>query len=156
MSPVLVPGEVDPRGLRFAAALTAVVLTVVLVTESAVLLAAQTLVFAIGAFWGVRRSPYGVLFAKAVRPQLGPPSHTEDARPPQFAQGVGFAFALVGAIALVASLQTVGLIAVGLALVAAFLNAVFGLCLGCEVYLLIIRNSPARSRAGVPTTEVTA
>jgi len=130
---------IDPRGQRFAAALTTVVLAAVLLTGSVWLLAAQTAVFAIGAFGGLQRSPYGVLFRRVVRPRLAPPSELESATPPRFAQGVGFAFGLLGTLALALGASTVGLIAVGLALAAAFLNAAFGFCLGCEIYLLARR-----------------
>ncbi len=145
---------VDPRGLRFVAAVTTVVLTVVLITESSWLLAAQAVVFAVGGFFGVRRSPYSQLFSRLIRPRIGPPAQTEDARPPQFAQLVGLIFAIVGVVGFVTGLTTLGLVATGLALAAAFLNAVFGVCLGCEVYLLIHRFLPGRSRAGATTTEV--
>jgi heme/copper-type cytochrome/quinol oxidase subunit 4 len=127
---------IDPRGPRFAAALTTVVLAVVLVTGSAWLLAAQTVVFAVGAFAGLHRSPYGVLFRRLVRPRLAPPAELEDAAAPRFAQLVGFGFALVGTVALVAGATVVGQVAVAAALAAAFLNAAFGFCLGCEVYLI--------------------
>jgi hypothetical protein len=136
MSSLLVPSEVDPRGLRFAAGVTAAVLAAVLLTESAVLLTAQALVFAIGAFAGVRRSPYSLIYARLVRPRLGPPSHTEDGRPPQFAQAMGFGFAVLGLAGFAAGVAVLGLVATGLALAAAFLNAAFGLCLGCELYLV--------------------
>ena len=147
--------SVDPRGQRFAAAVTTVVLAAVLVTGSAWLLAFQAVVFAIGAFAGVRRSPYALVFAKAIRPRLGPPSHTEAPQPPRFAQAVGLVFALVGVAGLALGLSLLGLLATGLALVAAFLNAAFGLCLGCEMYLLIRRKFPNRNRASTPT-EVSA
>jgi hypothetical protein len=127
---------VDPRGPRFGAWITTVVLAVVLVTGSAWLLLAQTVVFAIGAFAGLQRAPYGRLFRRFVRPRLGPPTELEPQAPPRFAQGVGFGFALVGTVALFAGATAVGLVAVGLALAAAFLNAAFGFCLGCEVYLI--------------------
>lgn len=140
---------IDPRGPRFAAALTTVVLAVVLLTGSAWLLAAQTVVFAIGAFAGLQRSPYGVLYARLIRPRLAPPTELESAAPPRFAQGVGFAFALVGTLALALGAPAVGLVAVGLALAAAFLNAAFGLCLGCEVYLLGRRLLPSHDRSPV-------
>jgi hypothetical protein len=148
--------EVDPRGLRFAALITAVVLAVVLVTESAVVLAVQAVIFAIGAFAGVQRSPYALVFRSLVRPRLGPPAETEDSRPPQFAQAVGLAFALVGLVGFVTGVTVLGLVAVGFAFAAAFLNAAFRLCLGCEVYLFIIRTFPTRSRAGTTTPEVSA
>lgn len=148
--------EVDPRGLRLAAALTGVVLTVVLLTESAWLLAVQAVVFAVGAFAGVRRSPYSQLFVRLIRPRLGPPAETEDSRPPQFAQLVGLIFAVVGLVGLWTGFTVVGLVATGFALGAAFLNAVFGLCLGCEVYPLIHRSLPGRVRGRATTTEVSA
>ena len=127
---------IDPRGPRFVAAITFVVLAVVLLTGSAWLLAAQTVVFANGAFAGLQRHPYGAVYRRFVRPRLGPPSELESSTPPQFAQGVGFAFTAVGTVALALGATTFGLVAVGLALAAAFLNAVFGLCLGCEMYLI--------------------
>jgi hypothetical protein len=131
--------SVDPRGVRFGAGVTSVVLAVVLLTESGWLLAAQAVVFAIGALAGPRRSPYSWLFAAVLRPRLGPPGEPEPAGPPRFAQAVGLAFALVGVIGFAVDAALVGLVATGLALVAALLNAVTGFCLGCEMYLLIRR-----------------
>ncbi|MCZ3387373.1 MAG: DUF4395 domain-containing protein [Actinomycetia bacterium] len=138
---------IDPRGPRFAATITTVVLAIVLLTGSVWLLAAQALVFAIGAFAGLHRSPYGVIFGRFVRPRLAPPSGLESAGPPRFAQGVGFAFGIVGTVALALDATTVGLVAVGLALAAAFLNAAFGFCLGCEMYLVGRRLLPSRTDA---------
>jgi hypothetical protein len=135
--------HVDPRGPRFAAALTTLVLAGVLLTIDSTfalaLLATQTVVFAIGAFAGLKRAPYGLLYRRLVRPRLGPPSHREAEAPPRFAQLVGFGFAAVGTAALLAGATPVALFAVSLALAAAFLNAAFGFCLGCEVYLLAQR-----------------
>lgn len=131
--------RVDPRGPRFGAWLTTLVLAAVLLTRSGALLAAQTVVFGLGAGLGLRWSPYGVLFRRLVRPRLGPPADLEDEAPPRFAQGVGFAFALAGTVGFAAGLPALGLAATALALAAAFLNAAFGLCLGCEAYLTITR-----------------
>lgn len=149
--------SVDPRGQRFAAVVTTVVLAVVLVTGSVWLLALQAAVFALGAGAGVRRSPYALVYAGVVRPRIGPPAHTEAAGPPRFAQAVGLVFAVVGVVGFAAGLPALGLTATGFALVAAFLNAAFGLCLGCELYLLIRRTFPHRNsnRASTPT-EVSA
>ncbi|GAA1916097.1 DUF4395 domain-containing protein [Nocardioides hwasunensis] len=135
-------GQIDPRGPQLAAALTAVVLVAVLLAPSpvsVVLLAVQAVLFAIGAVRGVQHTPHAWLFRTLVRPRLAPPSEWEDAAPPRFAQAVGLAFALVGLVALAAGATVVGQVAVGLALVAALLNAVFAFCLGCEVYLLLRR-----------------
>ena len=103
--------------------------------DSAALLAVQTVLFAIGAVRGVQPTPYAWLFRTLVRPRLAPPAEWEAPEPPRFAQAVGLAFALVGLVAS-AGATVLGQVAVGLALVAALLNAVFAFCLGCEVYLL--------------------
>lgn len=142
--------QIDPRGARFAAGVTSVVLAVVLLTPESlatVLIALQAAVFAVGAGLGVQRTPYAWVFRKLVRPRLGPPSELEDAAPPRFAQAVGLVFALVALVAFLAGATTVGLVATGFALVAALLNAVLGFCLGCELYLLIRRVRPATSNA---------
>jgi len=132
--------NVDPRGPRFGAALTTLVLALTLVFMGSwvglVLLAWQTLAFGLGAFAGLQAQPYGLLFRSAVQPRLAPPAELEDAAAPRFAQLVGFVFAVVGLAGLVLGLPAVATVAVALALGAAFLNAAFGFCLGCEMYLL--------------------
>jgi hypothetical protein len=141
--------EVDVRGPRFAAWVTTVVLAVVLLTGSGWLLAAQAVVFAVGAFAGLRYAPYGVIFRVLVAPRLGPARERDPEAPPRFAQFVGFVFATVGTVGYLLSAPLVGAIAAGLALVAALLNAATGFCLGCEMYLLIRRavGSERSSRA---------
>jgi hypothetical protein len=135
---------VDPRGPRFAAAVTTAVLVVVLATSAWPLLALQAVVFAIGAFAGLQPSPYSVLYRRLVAPRLGPTDEREDAAPVRFAQGVGFAFAVVGTLGYATGATALGVVATAFALFAAFLNAAFGFCLGCEAYLLIKRIAPAR------------
>ncbi|MFB8245151.1 DUF4395 domain-containing protein [Streptomyces sp. NPDC055952] len=131
--------DIDARGPRFGAVVTTVVLAAVLVTGSAWLLAWQTLAFLLGAAGGVRRSPYGVLFARLVRPRLGPPAAFEAPEPPRFAQAVGLLFAGLGLVGFTVGPEWLGFAATGAALAAAFLNAAFGYCLGCELYLLVRR-----------------
>jgi hypothetical protein len=133
--------DIDVRGPRFGASLTTVVLAAVLVTGSGWLLAAQAVFFAVGAAAGVQNSPYGWVFRTLVRPRLGPPPGTEDAAPPRFAQAVGLVFSVVGVIGYLVGPQWLGMAATGCALAAAFLNAVFAYCVGCEVYLLLKRAS---------------
>jgi hypothetical protein len=152
------PARIDPRGPRFAATLTTVVLAAVLLTAPSptaiALLVVQTALFAAGAVGGVQRTPYAWLFKRLVRPRLGPPGELEDPAPPRFAQAVGLAFALIALGNFLAGATTIGLVATGFALAAAFLNAAFGFCLGCEVYLLLRRALPSRttSRTTSPTT----
>lgn len=146
---------IDPRGPRFVAALTTVVLGLVLLTANIWLLALQTAFFAFGALSGVQRTPYAAVFRRLIRPRLAPPADLESPAPPRFAQGVGFAFGLVGVVALAFDATAVALVAVGLAFGAAFLNAAFGFCLGCEIYLLAkratSRRSPSRQTASLQT-----
>jgi hypothetical protein len=127
---------VDPRGPRFGAAVTTVVLAVALVTGSAYLLALQAIVFALGASG---RPPYGVAYARLVRPRLGPPAELEDTRPLRFAQAVGLVFTLVALAGFGLPTSAVTAVATAAALAAAFLNTAFGVCLGCEVYLVLRR-----------------
>jgi hypothetical protein len=127
----------DPRALRFGAAITTLVLALVLVTGSVWLLAVQAVAFTLGI---VYRSPYTMLFKAFVK---SAPKETEDARPPRFAQGVGLVFAVAGLVGYLIGIAPLALVATAAALLAAFLNAAFGFCLGCEMYLLIRRLLPA-------------
>jgi hypothetical protein len=143
--------QVDPRGQRLAAAITSVVLVAVLVTGNWVLLAVQAVIFAIPTLFGFRYAPYGLVFRTLVRPRIGPPAELEDAAPPRFAQAVGLGFALAGTIGYAMDLVWIGIGATAFALGAAFLNAVFGFCLGCEMYPLIRRiTTKIRSDREVP------
>lgn len=146
---------IDPRGPRFGAAITAAVLLAVIFLAlvgasgaALALLAVQTAVFAWGAFAGVARHPYGLLYKTLVRPRLGPPVALEDPAPPTFAQGVGLLVALVGVLLGLAGVGAAVPIAAAAAFVAAFLNAAFDYCLGCQLYLLLVRAGIlGRSRA---------
>jgi len=130
--------SLDPRGPRFSAGLTAIVFVVVLLTGSGWLALAQAAVFAVGAF-DPRRTPYGLLYRYVVAPRLGPPAEREDGAPVRFAQAVGLAFTVLTVAGYLSGTTVLGVVGASFALVAAFLNAVFGLCLGCEAYLLIRR-----------------
>jgi ABC-type Na+ efflux pump permease subunit len=134
--------QIDPRGQQFAAAVTSVVLAAVLLSPTPLaiaLIAVQTALFAVGAGFGVQHTPHAWVFRTLVRPRLGAPTELEDAAPPRFAQAVGLVFAVVGLLGYISGATAVGAIAVGFALAAALLNAVFRFCLGCEIYLLIRR-----------------
>ncbi len=137
---------IDPRGPRFGAGITAVLLLVViglslggLIVPALIIFIAQTLLFAWGAFAGVARHPYGLLFKRLVRPRLKPPAELEDPVPPTFAQGVGFVITAIGVILTLISLTPALPIAAAFAFIAAFLNSVFGYCLGCQIYLFLVR-----------------
>src|SRR3954467_5008716 len=137
--------RVDVRGPRFGAWITTVVLAVALLTGSGWLAAAQAVVFAVGAFAGLRVSPYGLLFRVLVAPRLGPVREREPEAPPRFAQLGGLLFAVVGAAGYLLGAPVLGAVATGFALVAALLNAATGFCLGCELYLIVRGARPARA-----------
>jgi hypothetical protein len=140
--------EIDPRGPRFGALVTMVVFAIVLLTGSVWLLAAQAVVFALGAGFGLRYSPYGLIYRWLIRPRLGPPKELEAEAPPRFAQAVGLVISLIGIVGYTTGLQPLGMAAAAAGLLAAVLNGVFGLCLGCEMYLAIRRTWPGRAGAG--------
>jgi len=136
---------IDARGPRFGAVITTVVLATALATNNLWVILAQAIVFAIGAFKGPQFTPYAFLFKKVVKPRLKGEVPTEDVRPPQFAQSVGLLFALTAIVGLVIGVTPIFTVAVAFALAAAFLNAAFNFCLGCEIYLLLLR---ARRKKG--------
>lgn len=140
------PGnQVDVRGPRFVAWVTTAVLIVTLLVSTVSVLAAalilglQTVVFAIGAALGPRRHPYGKVFAALIAPRLGAVTEREPVAPLKFAQLVGFVFGALGTVDFTLGAPLVGLVAAGFALFAAFLNAAFGICLGCQIYPLVAR-----------------
>ena len=137
------PTIIDARGPRFGAVITSIVLATALATNNVWVIVAQAVVFAIGAIKGPQFTPYAFIFKNLVKPRLKKAGATEDVRPPQFAQTVGLLFALTAAAGSFAGLDVVFTIAVAFALGAAFLNAAFNFCLGCEIYLLLLR---ARSK----------
>ena len=140
------PGmELDPRGQRFAAAVTSLVLIIILLTGWGWLALAQTLVFALTAY-DPRKGPYGLIYRALVLPRIGPPAEGEPAAPVRFAQLVGFTFAAVATIGYLSGVTALGVVFAACALLAAFLNAAFGLCLGCEAYLALRRLRPAQAK----------
>jgi hypothetical protein len=141
-------GGIDPRGPRVGAGLTAVVLAIAVLTGNVWVLAAQALVFAAGSLLGLQYSPYSLLFRRVVRPRLAPPAELEDPAPPRFAQTVGLLVTGAGLVLAAAGAGAAVEIAAALALIAAFLNAAFGLCLGCELYLLLARLRGPRPAIG--------
>jgi hypothetical protein len=131
--------EIDARGPRFSAALTTIVLAIALVTGSVWVAAFQAVVFAMGAIKGPQFTPYAFIYRSLIKPRLKSPLRTEDVRPPKFAQSIGLAFAIVAIAGAATGTSVVFTVAVAAALAAAFLNAAFDFCLGCQVYLILAR-----------------
>jgi hypothetical protein len=143
------PQRIDPRGPRFGAGITALLsLITFIVSLDQWLDGASLIVLLFGLFlWSVlspSTHPYQWLFKKFVRPRLKDPIELEDFRPPQFAQKVGLGFASLGVIG-VLFMPVLIPISAAFIFLAAFLNAFFGLCLGCQMYLLLRRFGVIRS-----------
>lgn len=149
------PFGIDPRGPRFGAAITAVLLLVVVLlglTEplgadlvaralqpAALLLTALVALFAWGAFAGIQKHPYGALYRRLVAPRLSPPTEREHPAPPTFAQLVGFLVTATGLVLHLVGVPGALVVGASAAFLAAFLNAVFAYCLGCQLYVLLVR-----------------
>ena len=139
--------QIDARGARFGALITAIVFSVALVTQSPAAIAWQAAVFVIGALRGPQFTPYAVIFRTLVKPRLKSNPIFEDVRPPKFAQAVGLAFTVIALIGSLLGSSVVFSVAVAAALAAAFLNFAFNYCLGCQFYLLGVRLvSPRNSK----------
>lgn len=152
------PKSIDARGPRFGAAITATLLLIgvflaaigtspsagsATVSERVadpafILLGILALLFVWG-FASPATAPWGVLFRKAVRPRLGAPTEFEDPRPPRFAQVVGFIVVTAGLVLHLAGVPWALFGFGAAAFVAAFLNAAFAFCLGCEFYFILVR-----------------
>jgi len=135
---------IDARGPRFSASITTIVLATALVTHNVWVLVAQGVVFLVGATFGPQFTPYGLIFKNFIKPALKKEAPTEDVRPPKFAQSVGLVFALVGIFGAVVDRSLIFATATSFALAAAFLNAAFNYCLGCEMYLILVRTTTRR------------
>jgi hypothetical protein len=143
--------KIDPRGPRFGAVITSVLMLVVLylALEEATyqvavwLMAVNTVFFAIGATLGNAKHPYGLIFKSLIRPLLSAPQALEDSRPPKFAQLIGFILSSLGLVFGLLGLDyQLGLIITVIAIFfAAFLNAVFNYCVGCQIWLALARSN---------------
>ncbi len=137
---------IDPRGPRVTAGITGIVVLVVvalglvgLTTAATILLAAQAVVFLVAAIVGAARHPYGFVFKRLIRPRVSAPVELEDPAPPTFSQGVGFVVVVLGILLQLAGVPYAVVVAAAAAFVVAFLNSVFGYCVGCQIYLLLAR-----------------
>lgn len=139
------PDPIDPRGPRFNQAVLATALLLGFVVDWRPVVPIFALVLLAGAALGPRYGPFLALYAKVVRPRLAPPRELEDPRPPRFASTLGVVFLGAATVAFAAGAPGLGwalaLVVAGLAA----LSAVTGICVGCEMYLLLARRRPVTS-----------
>jgi hypothetical protein len=152
--------HIDPRGQRFGAAVSAVVLVV------AFLLGLPWLAVVVGADLALS-SAFGTRYFLPSRPwplirrvlRLGP-VELEHEYPPRFAQALGATFLGLAAIAFVLGATTLGWLLAGAVAGLQILLAVTGICVGCRLYFLkwwvpsrfalLFRRADARQTIPVP------
>ena len=127
---------IDPRGHRFGAGLSAILLVVAFLTGTPWIVALVLLSIGVSAAFGLRYSIYGVIWRRIARVLSLPKVEPEHEYPPRFAQ-------VLGSVALILSLISFALGATTLAWVFALavaslqtLLATTGYCLGCRLYFL--------------------
>ena len=86
-----------------------------------------------------RRAAGSSSSAAFIAPRVGPTLETEPVAPLRFAQLLGLVFSAVSLLGFLVGSTVVGAVFAGFALFAAFLNAAFGICLGCQIYPLVAR-----------------
>ena len=133
------PKPIDPRGPRFNQAVLTVGLLAAYLLDAQVVVPVFAVVLFLGAAFGPRYGPFLRLYAEVIKPRLDPPADLEDPRPPRFAATIGVAFLTAATIAFVAGATTVGWVLALIVAALAGLAAVTGICVGCEVYVLLAR-----------------
>jgi len=127
---------IDPRGHRFGAALSALLLILSFATGwvPGVLLALLSI--GTSAAFGLRYSIYGAIWRRLARAARLGKVEPEHEYPPRFAQTLGSTVLIASLVAFLVGATTIGW---GLALAVAALQSILGLtgyCLGCRLYFL--------------------
>jgi hypothetical protein len=138
------PKPIDPRGPRFNQAVLATALLAGFLADVRVVVPLFAFVLVLGAALGPRYGPFLRLYADVIKPRLRPPAELEDPRPPRFAAAVGVLFLASATVAFVAGAPGVGWALALVVAALAGLAATTGLCVGCEVYLLLARRRGLR------------
>ena len=132
------PRTVDERAARLVA--TGVVagslLAVLVWPWLAVALAVG---FALRVAWGPRCSPLALVVTRVVLPRLSGPERPVPGPPKRFAQTIGLVTSTAAVVALVAGSPTAATVLLAVLVVAAGLEAAFGLCLGCVMFAGLMR-----------------
>jgi hypothetical protein len=133
------PNPLNEKAARVVAGVVALAGVVVLLTGAHWLLVPLAYGFWARVLTGPTLSPLGRLASGVIAPRLGPPKYV--AGPPKrFAQGMGAAFTTTAAVlALGFGLTSEADVLTGLLVVAATLESVFALCLGCQIFALLMR-----------------
>lgn len=133
------PAPIDPRGPRTNQAVLATALVLGLVFQQEWVAPLFAVVLFLGAAFGPDWGPVLRFYRDVIKPRLGPPDELEDPRPPRFAASVGVIFLGSATVAFLLGASVVGWVLVGIVALLAGISAVTGLCVGCEMYVWLIR-----------------
>ena len=138
------PTPIDPRGPRFNQAVLTVALLVAFLFDVRAVVPVFAVVLLLGAAFGPRYGPFLRLYSSVIKPRLAPPVDLEDPRPPRFAAAVGVVFLVAATVAFAAGAVGVGWVLALIVAALAGLAAVTGICVGCEIYVLLARRRGVR------------
>ena len=133
------PAPIDPRGPRFNQAVLAVALLTGFLVDWRPVVPLFALVLLVGAAFGPKYGPFLAFYAKVIRPRLAPPTEMEDPRPPRFAAALGVVVLTAGALAFAGGHPGIGWALALMVAALAGLSATTGICVGCEMYLVVAR-----------------
>jgi hypothetical protein len=139
MSIVGFPEVVDERAARTVATGVVLITAVALATRWPIVVAILAVGFAARVVSGPRFSPLALLATRVVVPRLQGAPRPVAGTPKRFAQAMGLTFSTVALVLLIAGATTAGVVVLSMLLVAAGLEAGFGLCLGCKIFALLAR-----------------
>ena len=150
---------IDPRGHRFGAGISAIILILATVTGTPWLVAVVLLSIGVSAAFGLRYSIYGVAWRRIVAVAGLGKVEPEHEYPPRFAQVLGSVALTLALIAFAVGATTIGWVFTLAVAALQTLLAVTGYCLGCRLYFLrwwvpdlVTRCGPAAACGGSPST----
>ena len=133
------PNPVNEKAARVVAGVVAITGVVVLASGAHWLLVPLAYGFWARVLTGPKLSPLGRVSMRVIAPRLGAPKYVPGP-PKRFAQGMGAAFSTGAAVlALGFGADTAADVLTGMLVVAATLESVLALCLGCQVFALLMR-----------------
>ena len=135
--------QLDPRGPRFGAGITSILMLVVIYLSldpaseglALAVMGFAVVMFSFGSLLGPARHPYSYLYKYTLRKFLMAPAYLEPATPVHFAQVIGLVITGLGLVLGLIGVDFALPIAAAAAFMAAFVNAVFAYCIGCQMYL---------------------
>ncbi|MEY2569106.1 MAG: hypothetical protein QOE35_3635 [Actinomycetota bacterium] len=134
------PDPVNEVSARLVAGAVVLLALATIVFDQPLLTLALAYGFLARVLTGPKLSPLGQVVTRVVTPRLGVAPKYVPGPPKRFAQGIGAAFSVTAAVlALGFGQRGAAYVVLGLLVVAATLESVFALCLGCKAFGVLMR-----------------